>query len=223
MGSLEHRRHKRYEVRDVKGSLLFRVQVKICNISVSGLAIETTERLKLGRTYSLRLANGQGSVDLNGTIRWCHLSGRRESSGGDSLPVYEAGLAFDEVFSEKAIALLRFLEAHVVLPLEKRITGRFRVETLDPVDLETRYDFEVLKLSLSGMLVRTQLEPVVGSKFGMEMRLKDSALPIHGRVAYVQRAATHPAEPLMELGVEFVDVEAPAREAITRFIAEELE
>ena len=63
------RRHKRYEVQDVRGSLLFRTQVKVRNISVSGLAIETSERLKLGRSYSIHRMNGHGSLEIEGTIR----------------------------------------------------------------------------------------------------------------------------------------------------------
>lgn len=216
------RRHKRYEVQDVRGSLLFRTQVRVRNISVSGLAIETSERLKLGRTYSIHLTNGHGSLEISGTIRWCRLTGTQAGVSGESLPRYEAGLAFEEVFTEKARNLLSFLEQHVVLPLHQRITGRFQVETLEPVDLETRYDFEVVKISLSGMLVRTQLDAAVGSSFGMELGLRGGLVPVGGRVANVQRTGAK-GEAVIELGVEFVGVGEDARRALQEFIAEELE
>ncbi len=223
MTNTGQRRHKRYEVHDVRGSLLFRTQVKIRNISVSGLAIETTERLKLGRSYTIHLSNAQDSLDIAGTIRWCRLSRTQATVGGEAVPLYEAGLAFDDVFTEKAQSLLRFLELHVVLPLHQRITGRFRVETLGPVDIESRYEFEVVKLSLSGMLVRTQLEPALGSAFGMELGLRQEMVPLDGRVAYVQRAGGAKGEPMIEIGVEFVDVREDARRLLQGFIADELE
>lgn len=218
----QKRRHKRYEVHDVRGSLLFRTQVKIQNISVSGLAIETTERLKLGRTYSIHLSNAHDTLDLSGTIRWCRLSRTQTGAGGESVSLYEAGLAFEEVFTDKARSLLQFLEQHVILPLHQRITGRFHVETMGPVDIESRYDFEVLKISLSGMLVKTQLEPAVGSSFGMELGLRGGFVPVSGRVAYVQRAGSK-GDPVSELGVEFIDVREDARNALHAFIADELE
>lgn len=218
------RRHPRYEVHDVRGSLLFRTQVRIRNISVSGVAIETNERVKVGRSYALRLSNTNDAVDLAGTIRWCHLARTEAGPAGETVTVYEAGLAFEDVFTEKAQALLKFLEKHVVLPLHHRVTGRFRVETLGPVDLETRYQSEVVKISLSGMLVRTQLEPAMDSAFGMELTLRGGIVPVDGRVRYVRRiAAPRGEEPLSEIGVEFVNVRDASREALEAFISDELE
>ena len=202
MANTGQRRHKRFEVRDVKGSLLFRTQVKLRNVSVSGLSFETTERLKLGRAYSLRLSNSGESVDLTGTIRWCHLAGTR-AMGEDSLPVYEAGLAFDDVFTDRAQAVIRFIERHVILPLEKRITGRFTLETIEPV--------------------RTQLDAAVDSRFGMELGLRDEIVSVHGRVASVSRGVGTREEPLSELGIEFVQLPGEVRDSLTRFISQELE
>jgi hypothetical protein len=224
MSNTGQRRHKRYEVHDVQGSLLFRTQVRVQNISVSGVAIETTERLKLGRVYSIRLSNSSDALDLSGTIRWCRLARTQVEKNGESVTVYEAGLAFDDVFTQKAVDLLRFLENHVILPLHQRVTGRFRVETLGTVDLESRYQFEVVKISLSGMLVKTHLDPVVGSAFVMELALRGGQIPINGRVAHVQRIAGQKGdESLSELGVEFVNVREDAHRALSEFITEELE
>jgi hypothetical protein len=222
MSNTGQRRHKRYEVHDVKGGLLFRTQVVVRNISVSGLSFETTERLKLGRNYSLRLSNAHDCVDLKGTIRWCHLA-RTSANGGESVPVYEAGLAFDDVLSERAQNVLRFIEENVVVSIEKRITGRFTPDEIGPAEIEARYDFEVLKISLSGMLVRTQLEAAVGSRFGMEVVLRDSAVPVSGRVASVHRANGGLVEPASELGIEFLDLHEETRLALTSFISNELE
>jgi hypothetical protein len=223
MATSDHRRHKRYEVRDIHGFLLFRVQVEVKNISLAGIAVETTQQLKLGRVYSLHLSNQDGGLDVQGTIRWCHLSKTRAISETESVAVYEAGIAFEDVLTEKATSLVHFLEQHVVVPLEKRIIGRFRMESLGPVDLESRYKFEVLKLSISGMLLRTQIEPSVGSAFGMEITLRGGPVPVSGRVAYVNRVGGTLQEPIAELGVEFVDVGEATRLAVTEFISNELE
>ena len=112
------------------------------NLSVSGLALETPERLQLGRTYAIHLSGDKDAVDVSGTIRWCHLESLRPKAGGPGGAVYEAGLAFEEVFTEKARGLLGFLEHHAVLSPHQRVTGRFRVEELAAAEIEARYEFD---------------------------------------------------------------------------------
>lgn len=223
MSNTGQRRHRRYEVQDVHGALLFRTQVKVRNLSVSGLALETPERLQLGRTYAIRLAGDHDAVDVSGTIRWCRLASTRPKGGGEPQAVYEAGLAFEGVFSEKAKGLLGFLEHHVVLAPHQRLTGRFRAEKLRPAELEARYDFEVLRLSLSGMLVRTTLEASLGDVFGVELTLRDGVVPLDARVAFFQRDDAAKGEVATQLGLEFVEVPEGSRRRIAEFIASELE
>jgi hypothetical protein len=222
MANAGQRRHKRYEIRDVRGSLLFRTQVQVRNLSVSGLALETPERLQLGRTYAIRLAGDGDAIDLSGTIRWCHLASAPSKGGKGTRVVYEAGLAFEDVFTERAKGLLGFLEHHVVLSPHERLTGRFRAEALGPADLEARYEFEVLRLSLSGMLVRTALEAPLEARFDLELALRDGVVPMSGRVAYAQRDDAGKGEVATLLGLEFLDIPDDARVAVAAFIASEL-
>jgi hypothetical protein len=223
MPSIGQRRHKRYEVHDVHGALLFRTKVQVRNLSVSGLALETAERLQLGRKYAIRLAGDDDAVDVSGTIRWCHLASARPKEGGEPRAVYEAGLAFEDVFTEKAKGLLGFLEHHVVLSPHERLTGRFRTEALRPAELEARYEFEVLRLSLCGMLVRTSLEASLGDVYGLELLLRDGLVSMDGRVAFSQRGDTVKGEVATQLGMEFVEMSEEARRSVAGFISSELE
>lgn len=225
MANTGQRRHKRYEVRGVMGGLLFRTQVTILNFSVSGLSFQTTERLKLGRGYALRIPTAAEPVDVSGTVRWCRLAGTAPLPNGERASLYEVGLAFDVVLSERAHALMTYLEQNAVLSLERRVIGRFTTESYPaPIEIEARFDFEVLKLSLSGMLVRTQMEPELGACFGVELILRDDVVPVRGRVAFVQpRRKQWWGETPAELGIEFLDLENGARAALSSFIANDLE
>jgi hypothetical protein len=217
------RRYKRYEVHDVRGSLLFRTQVRVRNLSVAGLALESADRLQLGRSYAIRLAGDLEAVDLAGTIRWCHLASTRPGEGEQPRVLYEAGLAFDNVFTQEAKRLLGFLEKHVVLSPRKRLTGRFHPKTFLPADLEARADFEVLKLSLSGMLVRTWLEAQPEARFGLELFLGDGVVSTEGRVAFARREAAGTDPEPTQLGLEFLGLSEEARLELALFIARELE
>ena len=216
------RRYKRYEVHDVHGALLFRTQVQVRNLSVAGAAVESSERLQMGRPYAVRLVGDHEACDVTGTIRWCRLSSTRPAPGAEPRAVYLAGLAFEDVFTEKAQGLLGFLEHHVVLAPHERLTGRFRAEALRPADLEARFEFEVLKLSLSGMLVRTSLEASLGARVGLELTLRDGPVATDGRVAFVQREPGR-GETAAYLGLEFMEPSEKTLGALAGFISRELE
>ncbi len=220
---VRRRRHRRYEVHDLNGSLLFRFDVTVLNLSLAGIAVETTRPLKLGKVYSMRFGSGPESVDLDGIVRWCHLVGTRPGSVGGALNLYQAGLAFDGTLTEKSERLLEFMKEHVVLSVTKRVIGRFKLQAGAPVELAARYDFEVEKLSLSGMLVKTRLVPEIDSAFDMEIRFRGTTLEVEGRIAYAERLGGTEAEPEAALGVEFLDMGEEKTSVLKAFIAEELE
>ncbi|MEO6323347.1 MAG: PilZ domain-containing protein, partial [Thermoanaerobaculia bacterium] len=92
----QRRRFRRHELDAVQGSVLFRLEVKVLNLSLSGMAAETTEQLKLGKVYALKLG-GEGELVVPSTVRWCRLVGtQRRRSDGELMNVYRAGLTFDE-------------------------------------------------------------------------------------------------------------------------------
>lgn len=219
----KRRRFRRYEVHDLYGSLLFRVDVTVLNLSVAGMAVETNRQLKLGKVYSMRFGEGESVLDLDGTVKWCHLVGTQAGTGGEAMTVYHAGLAFDGTLTEKSQRLIDFMQEHVVLALAKRVIGRFKVKAGAAVALAARYDFEVLKLSLSGMLVKTRLLPQKDSAFDMELRIEGHPIEVAGRVAFVERLGGTDADPESHLGIEFLDLDEPRIQALKSFIAEELE
>lgn len=219
----KRRRFRRYEVHDLYGSLLFRVDVTVLNLSLAGMAVETNRQLKLGKVYSMRFGEGDAVLDLDGTVKWCHLVGTQAGTGGDTRTVYHAGLAFEGTLTEKSQRLLEFMQDHVILALAKRVIGRFKVKAGSAVALAARYDFEVQKLSLSGMLVKTRLLPELDSSFDMELRIAGSSLDVAGRVAFVERVGGTDADPESLLGIEFLDLDEPRIQALKAFIAEELE
>src|SRR6185369_16529600 len=111
------RRHPRYEVQDLHGSLLFRIDVIVLNLSLSGMAVETTQQMKLGRVYSVKLGDAAGFVDMDGIVKWCHLVKTRAGPNGEAQNVFHVGITFDGTLTEKASRLLAFMQEHVVLSL----------------------------------------------------------------------------------------------------------
>ncbi len=212
----EKRRHRRYEVEGVNGSLTFAVDVKIVNLSLEGMAIETGRRLNVNTDYSVRLKQGDEHLELTGKIVWSTLTRTVKTPEGDIKPVYRAGIRFVDVLDEKSRSIISFIENNRIVTLEKRILGRFKINSGNAL-LKYPQDYIVKRLSLSGMLIETELPLEPEDQVEMSLRLPDNGeLNFTGRVANVQ-----PREgegEFYRIGVEFLDLDQKNREILTNYL-----
>jgi hypothetical protein len=220
----ERRRHPRHKVNDVKGTLHISAGAKIINMSLTGLAVETDTQMRVGRSYSLTLKHGTDFVlTLAGTVVWCHLRGIRKIDGGETRSVYHAGFRFEDILTDKAQELTRFLEATAIIALDTRISGRFKLKLTEPVDLDTEYPFVVKTISASGLLLETETAPPEGAIFEMEVHLHGAVLQTRGRIVHSREVNNPKTGRITQIGVEFVDSAETDRRAIEEFIAHQLQ
>lgn len=231
------RRHKRYEVDGVEGTLVVSHDARVLNMSLTGLAVETTSLLKLGSSYWVRLPQGEGELKFKATVSWCRLVGVRRSASGDSGPVYNAGLDFRESLDERARQILVFLQEHVVMEVGERLAGRFRPREEVPAELSGRHPFEVRRLSLTGLLIETPFAPDLGTQLEMELDAPTGPFAAVGVVRYLQPPGDGATDPVpghalgspvrMEggwmVGIEFAELDPAGRERLTRLIQSLLE
>lgn len=221
---MKRRRHKRYDVDGVKGTLFYELDAEILNMSLTGLAIETSSMLKVGRRYRLRIEGDESDdLRLDLDVKWCHLVDTEEH-GTDVRPVYHAGFDFRDVLDEKARQILRFLEGHVIVEMEQRIFGRFVLEeeAQDEIQVAADRRFVVRRISLSGMLIVTDLVPELDRTVGLEIELPEHRLEASGRIAYIEPEAAIKEEDIA-VGVEFRDMEENHRAALEAFIEDQIE
>ena len=133
----ERRSYPRYAVRGVDGTLLLVAKAEVLDMSVGGMAVSTSTSLRIGRRYSFKLSSGHSELQLTGTVVWCRLVRTQKLPSGDTEPIYEAGMRFESVLSEKARELIEFLEESAIITLSTRIAGRFLLEDTSSVDLQT--------------------------------------------------------------------------------------
>lgn len=219
----EKRRHKRYEVQDVYGNLLFTIDVNVINMSLDGMAVESSKRLNVGRAYSLKLRHGNKLIKLTGKVVWCILTRSDRKAEGSVVPVYKAGLVFEDVISDKTKEIVDFMEENVIIKLEKRLFGRFKLKPNRMVNLDTEYDFLVKSISLSGMLVETEISPEVGSIFDMEVKFNATNILIKGRITRVVQLSEEHLKQLSHLGIDFIEISEANRARLEKFISEEVE
>ncbi len=211
----ERRRHHRYDVQGVRGILVLPMRVKVLNMSLTGLAVEARAALEIGKKYDLKLHNGRETIEFNVDVQWCHLVRTERIGIADVSPVYEAGLDFRHVLNDQARELLSFLEHNVVVDVERRIFGRFKVGLDNPVGLDAHHDFLVRKLSFSGMLIETDLAPKVGAAFDMEMDPDKLHLKTRGKVIHAESLTRRPG---CQVGIQFVQMPPESRHTLEQLI-----
>lgn len=213
----EKRRSPRFDVQDLDGSLLLAMDVRVQNLSVSGMAVETSARLSVGRSYRFKLRHGDRIVVIMGTVAWSFLHRTQKNCAGDVEPVYRAGVRFDGMLTENAQALLEILEEKAILRLDTRIFGRFPVPQVDDVEVDSESRFSVRRISLSGMLIESSTAPKVGQTLQAELDLGEGPVSLSFRVANVENGECDTAP--VRVGVEFVDLKPEQIKAIESFVA----
>lgn len=219
----EKRRYPRFPTDQVEGSFSYAVRASVDNLSLGGFAVRTSAQLQVGRKYNFRLGDGTDSVQLEGEVKWCRLAGTEKLETGDVVPVYSAGIEFEDILTTTAEKLHLFMEKNVILDLKQRIFGRLKVEKDDEIDLETESKFLVKQLSASGMLIITELPPKPESIVELELQLNDHSFECMGRVVYAAEVDLVEEELRYRVGIEFVRTSKDQLQILENFIRNELE
>lgn len=210
----EKRRHKRYAVSGIKGTVLYPSELTVIDISIDGAAIETTRRLDLDREYTLKIKSLDTILDLKGRVIWSILSHTEKKGTGEIVPIYKAGIQFTEFISEKTSMLLRFIEKNKIKTLERRIAGvRFKIAHPEDIKIDYPYKYDVKKLSLSGMLVEAEYPLDLNSQYDMELFIGENVLDIVGRVAYCMKTDSN-----YDIGIEFIKMSDNDKKLLKSFL-----
>jgi hypothetical protein len=213
------RRHRRYDVDDVEGSFIVRIDVNVINLSVAGMAIETQNTLIVGRPYLFGIGEKGRQLEVTGRVMWCVL-GKTRRSGGDFTPVFRAGIQFEDVLSEQTLDLQKLIESSAVLDPGTQIFGRFVSDVGGIIDIEAEASFEVKKISLSGMLIDTEWAPRKDEVIHFEAHLDQLDFSGHGRVAYIEGYKDSDGASRFRLGVEFSLLADKDREGLEDYLGE---
>ena len=216
------RRHRRYDVEDVHGSLAYQMDAKVLNMSLTGMAMETGSMLKVGSNYRLQVPFDGEILDLPADVKWCHLVRTQVSDGGEVVPIYHAGIDFRSILDDKAREILAFIESHIIVDLEQRLFGRFKLVVDESVGLMEERDFQVRRISLSGMLIETGFSPQENELLNFEIQPDGFTIELRGRVANSKQVSSG-SEGLVEIGIEFVDLKPEQRRQLESFIESLLE
>lgn len=215
----ERRIFGRHEVEGVRGTFLFSTDAKVVNLSLDGLAVETSSYLQVGHEYSLRLEHASRPMHVRGRVAWCSLVRTSRDRRGDVAPVYRAGLHFEKILGEEATDLYRFIERSAVVRLEGRVYGRVRIQPPESANVQHETRFELRRISQSGMGIESDFAPAVDAMVHIEMRLNRKKFVGSGRLVHMQQLEEkETGVPRVLIGIEFIDLEERFRGVLEGFI-----
>ena len=215
----DKRRHPRFTVEGLSGTMMFTTPVEVVNMSLGGAAVRADMRLDIGREYVLRLEHDGAVAHVKGVVVWSTISGLRKNEHGDTVSQYSAGLRFRDVLTNQLSEVIGFIDQNKVNP-EKRLAGlRFRIGTQGRASIDSLQNYEVQLISLSGMLIRTEQELSLDGLHPMEIVPQgEPAIRFTGRVASsIEVAEDGPG--FHEVGIEFVSMDPNDRARLDAFVA----
>ncbi len=223
------RRNPRFDVENLDGRVAFNFGAEVVNISPAGMCVRTTAPLVVHRSYDISLATEGETQRLKGTVRWCTLRSTRRTEHDEVEPLYEAGIAFEGLLTDAAAPFLDFLRNNVILNLNdpyqqdpgKRLFGRFKFADNQSVSLTAADRFEIRRLSLSGMLARSESHLDRETRCDVAVELDDGVkFRSLARIVHCSQveAESEEAPPQFDMGVEFVDTPADSVKLLEAFI-----
>lgn len=222
----DNRRYKRYTIEesDVEGSMLFASEVKIIDISGSGISIKLDRRLNLGNMYTLKLADRNKTLSVKGTVVWCLLKETRRVDNEEVKPFYVVGMEFEAMPPDKLNEILAFIaenkkgELPVYAGNDKRRSVRFSVTTQSRATLHFPSNFRVKVISLSGMLILCDHALGMGAVIHMDIDLPAGwSAGFEGRVVFCREVTCKDRE-YYDIGIEFLPLSGESRGTLEKFI-----
>ena len=219
----DKRKYKRFKLNDleVHGKMALATEVKVIDISISGISLKANRRLNIGSDYTLKL-EGRKTISLRGTVVWCSLIETRKGPKGEMMPIYSAGMQFKDMSAERITELQYLIESHKIE--EVHVTGgtrlniRFHIKDPENAILIYPDNYKVKTISLGGMLIECLRNFEIESRIPMEMFINDdNPLKFVGRVASSQ-VIDKEGQKQYNIGIEFLDLTEKDREVLASFI-----
>jgi Tfp pilus assembly protein PilZ len=111
----ERRQHKRFKVEhmNVNSEMPSATDVKIMDISKSGVFVKADKKLNIGKTYALKIAYENKVLFVKATVVWSLLADNAENTHGSIIPVYIAGMQFTDVLQGEIADIISIIETHI--------------------------------------------------------------------------------------------------------------
>lgn len=128
----EKRRHKRFSAAElhVKADSTSKNRGVIINIGKGGMLVKSDRRLRVGRSYPMKIGFKDKELFVNASVMWALLVENIEDTYGNRIPLYMTGMQFRDAF-EKIEDLLNLIHSDAQAETTSRVTTEDRKQYVD--------------------------------------------------------------------------------------------
>lgn len=224
----DKRRYERFSLRteSVSCKIVSATEVKVLNISMTGVALEVNKRLNIGSQYMLGLASADAAVSLKGNVVWSRLTESKQNGRGDIVPIYNSGIQFGHMTTGQSKELENLIakcsglgnsgmNMHGLSGL--RCAVRYSVDGVDKSVIKTSTACRVKTIGMGGMMMTSSQALEIESRHMMGICLPNGkTVKFLGRIASCLTSAGNNSE--HEIGVEFLNMTEEETAALSNFI-----
>jgi hypothetical protein len=219
----EKRLHKRVrlDMLQANGRLTFATEVKLLDISMSGVSLQADQRLNMGVKYVLQLKDRGGPLSVKGVVVWSRLSGTRLELKGDVIPLYAAGMNFIDLSENKVAGLRSFIADNMTSEIPaggRKPDVRFHIKAKGKAILNYPADYGVRTIRVDGMLIESDHALEIESTIPLELSLHGTgSVNFLGRIVFCRETERN-GMTRYKSGIEFIDLADGDKEIIEAFV-----
>jgi len=239
----DKRQYKRFtvDVMDMHGKMVLADDVKILDISLSGISLKADRRLNIGCNHMLNIEDKGNILTVKGKVIWSLLSENKDGKHGEIVPIYTAGMKFADITKKKKMEIAEFIAAHFNNGHEgsnfsdeqkkeghkqvnvSKISGlrifiKANINAPGELILNRNKNFRVKELSSTDMLMESKQPLEMESRLDMEILLPEhKPISVLGCVASCCTKKDKDSVNY-DIGIEFLDMPEKDWELLSGFI-----
>lgn len=214
------------DILDMHGKLSYATNVRILDISISGVALKTVRNLGAGSECILQIKGKEKTLLTKAVVIWSSPGGNIKTLKGNSLPAYKIGMKFTDTADEKIKEIAYFIEnnkresdkqADLFALSGLRVYVRFQIEAPEKTMLISLKSHKIENIGLGGILMESNDPLDIGRKLSLEIiRSENKSIKVLGRVVSC-RTVKGPPEGY-DIGIEFLEMPDKDREMLREVI-----
>jgi Domain of unknown function (DUF4388)/PilZ domain len=227
----DRRRYRRFKVEgaEVNGEMLYVKEVKVLDMSIGGIALETDRQVKIGKEYLLNLQDQDKTIAVKVVVVRSTLLQSKADGSGDVIPLYFVGMQFINLSDEKINEIVQFIDNHKVGVhpvvktngrMEQRKSNRFQMNVDGKTVLNFQELYKVKVISLNGMLIESSHLLDIEDRLYMKIYLtQDKMIDFVGRVASCSEKGEGDRK-RYDIGIEFIEISEEHTEILKKFFVD---
>jgi c-di-GMP-binding flagellar brake protein YcgR len=215
------------DILDMHGRSSYASNVRILDMSVSGIALKTLRNLEAGSECVLQIKGQEKTLITRAVVIWSSPGGNIKTLKGNSLPIYKVGMKFTDVSDDKMKEIADFIGKHereedkqtdLFTISGLRVYIRLQIEAPEKTMLISLRNHKIRNISLGGMLMESSDPLDVGRKLSLEIiRSENKSIKVLGEV--VSCRAAKDTRQGYNVGIAFLEMPDKDRDMLREIIS----